>query len=708
MTSKDANTPSLNKNRLQHEKSPYLLQHEHNPVDWFPWGDEAFARAQKDNKPIFLSIGYATCHWCHVMEHESFEDQAVADLLNRDYICIKVDREERPDIDQVYMDVCTRTTGSGGWPLTIFMTPDKQPFFAGTYFPKESRMNRPGLIDYLPLIAARWQEKPEELLDRAQQIISALQEDIINDAQHISVKVDIFTRTTEQLVKKFDLLYGGFGEAPKFPSPHNLAYLLRRHRHTGNEKLLQIVKQTLHNMRQGGLFDQVGFGFHRYSTDREWLVPHFEKMLYDQAGMASVYLEAYQVTNDETFAQTAREIFSYVLRDLTGEHGGFFSAQDADSDGEEGLFYLWSKEEMRAVLGDEAGDNFCEIFNVTSSGNYLDEMTQQKTGKNIPHLTNNLEQVAKAKDISVTQLEKQIEENRVKLFTNRRLRIPPITDDKVLTAWNGMMISSLAEGGRILDNPTYITAAESAADFILTTLRDPEGRLLRRYREGDAAIDAFAEDYAFLAKGLLDLYRATFKPERLQQAIELTEQMTTMFFDSQSGLLYETTDTNRELIVRPKNLFDGAHPSTNSIGLQLFARLNLLTGEPLWRDRGEALLLGLSPYLKSYPAGFTCALQGAALLLEPTREMVMAGNQKSTEMNNMIQVINQIFAPETEVIQIENAENGTITKLAPFTQHMSRPKMPAAAYVCQNFSCQKPITKAEELATLLKSAPDQV
>ena len=693
------------KNRLQHEKSPYLLQHEHNPVDWYPWGDAAFNKAQKENKPIFLSIGYATCHWCHVMEHESFEDQAVADLLNRDYICIKVDREERPDIDQVYMDVCTRTTGSGGWPLTIFMTPDKQPFFAGTYIPKETRMNRPGLIDYLPLIATRWQEKPEELLDRAQQIISALQENITKEAQHAAVKADIFTRTTEQLVQRFDPEYGGFGEAPKFPSPHNLAYLLRRHRHTGNEKLLQIVKKTLQSMRQGGLFDQVGFGFHRYSTDRQWLVPHFEKMLYDQAGLASVYLEAYQVTNDESFAQTAREIFTYVLRDLTGVHGGFFSAQDADSEGEEGLFYLWSTEEVRSVLGDDAAGDFSEIFNLTSSGNYLDEMVQQKTGKNIPHLNNNLERVAKAKDISSTQLEKQIEENRGKLFANRQLRIPPLTDDKVLTAWNGMMISSFAEGGRILEDSTYITAAETAADFILTTLREPDGGLLRRYREGDAAISAFAEDYAFLAKGLLDLYRATFKPERLQQAIELTEQMTTLFFDSQSGLLYETAETNIELFVRPKNLFDGAHPSTNSIGLQLFARLNLLTGETIWRDRAEALLIGLSPYFKSYPAGFTCALQGAALLLEPTREIVLAGKLKSAEMKDMVQVINQIFAPETEVIQIENEENGTISKLAPFTQYMSRPEIPVAAYICQNFSCQKPITKAEELATQLKEGP---
>ena len=375
------------KNRLQYEKSPYLLQHEHNPVDWYPWGNEAFNKAEAENRPIFLSIGYATCHWCHVMEKESFEDKAVADLLNRDYVCIKVDREERPDIDQVYMDVCTRMTGSGGWPLTIFMTPDRQPFFAGTYFPKESRMNRPGLIDYLPLIATRWQEQPGEFLERAQHVIAALKSDIQQNKPISPITSDIFTRTTEQLQQRFDAAHGGFGDAPKFPSPHNLAYLLRRHRRTGNERSLQVVTETLSAMRLGGMYDQVGFGFHRYSTDRKWLVPHFEKMLYDQAGLAQIYLEAYQVTADEAFAQTAREIFTYVLRDLTGEHGGFLSAQDADSEGEEGLFYLWTINEVCSILGAEAGEHYCGTFNITADGNYQDEITQKKTGKNIPHLT---------------------------------------------------------------------------------------------------------------------------------------------------------------------------------------------------------------------------------------------------------------------------------------------------------------------------------
>jgi hypothetical protein len=640
-------SPTACSNKLQHEKSPYLLQHANNPVNWYPWSDTAFSKAKAENKPIFLSIGYATCHWCHVMEKESFEDQAVADLLNRDYICIKVDREERPDIDQVYIDVCVRLTGSGGWPLTIFMTPDKKPFFAGTYFPKDSYLNRPGLIDYLPLVATRWQERSCEFRERVEQVISALQAEVETQTDNAPIGEEIFTRATKQLMHRFDPAHGGFGDAPKFPSPHNLAYLLRRHRRTGDKQLLEAVKNTLHAMRLGGLYDQVGFGFHRYSTDRSWLVPHFEKMLYDQAGLAAIYTEAYQVTKEPIFARTAREIFTYVLRDLTGKEGGFYSAQDADSEGEEGKFYLWTTGEVMSILGEEAGPIFCRIFNLSENGNYRDESSQEKTGLNIPHLTDRIDQIAQARRVSVDQLIKQIDTCRKKLFNARKQRIPPLTDDKILTAWNGMMISSLASAGRILDEQDYISAAETAADFILTTVRSGEGKLLRRYRDGEAAIDAFAEDYAFLAKGILDLYRATFKPEHLQQAIDLAEQLVVQFMDRESGLIYETPNSNKELIVRPKNLFDGAHPSTHSIALQLFIRLNLLTGDAIWRERSEALLAGLSPNLNTFPAGFTCALQGVALLLEPTREIRLTGEEKSKGLSELIQLTNQIFAPET-------------------------------------------------------------
>ncbi len=552
MKSESTFAPTKCSNRLQHEKSPYLLQHANNPVNWYPWGDAAFNKAEAENKPIFLSIGYATCHWCHVMEKESFEDQAVADLLNRDYICIKVDREERPDIDQVYMDVCVRLTGSGGWPLTIFMTPDKKPFFAGTYFPKESYVNRPGLIDYLPLVATRWQERPEEFRERAEQVISALQAEVETETDNAPIGEEIFAHATKQLMQRYDPADGGFGDTPKFPSPHNLAYLLRRHRRTGDKLLLEAVEKTLHAMRLGGLYDQVGFGFHRYSTDRSWLVPHFEKMLYDQAGLAAIYTEAYQVSKEPIFARTAREICTYVLRDLTGKEGGFYSAQDADSEGEEGRFYLWTVEEVMSLLGEEGGPLFCEIFILTENGNYRDESSQEKTGFNIPHLTKRIDQIAQARGVSAEQLIKQIDIYRKKLFSARKQRIPPLTDDKILTAWNGMMISSLASAGRILDEQSYISAAETAADFILTTLRSGEGKLLRRYRDGEAAINAFAEDYAFLAKGLLDLYRATFKPERLQQAIDLGEQLVVQFMDRESGLIYETPDSNRELIIRLK------------------------------------------------------------------------------------------------------------------------------------------------------------
>lgn len=691
--------PALCSNRLQHEKSPYLLQHAHNPVNWYPWGDAAFSKAEAENKPIFLSIGYATCHWCHVMEKESFEDQAVADLLNRDYICIKVDREERPDIDQVYMDVCVRLTGSGGWPLTIFMTPDKKPFFAGTYFPKESYLNRPGLIDYLPLVATRWEERPEEFRERAEQVVSALKTDVVEtQIDNAPIGDEVLARATKQLMHRFDPADGGFGDAPKFPSPHNLAYLLRRHRRTGDKQLLQAVEITLHAMRQGGLYDQVGFGFHRYSTDSRWLVPHFEKMLYDQAGLAQLYSEAYQVTKEPIFARTAHEICIYVLRDLTGKEGGFYSAQDADSEGEEGKFYLWTAIEVMSLLGEEAGSFFCGIFNLSENGNYRDESSQEKTGFNIPYMKDRIDQIAQARGVSVDQLIKQIDTCRKKLFSARKQRIPPLTDDKILTAWNGMMISALASAGRILDERKYISAAETAADFILTTVRSGEGKLQRRYRDGEAAIDAFAEDYAFLAKGLLDLYRATFKPERLQQAIDLAEQLVVQFMDRESGLIYETPDTNRELIVRPKNLFDGAHPSTHSIALQLFIRLNLLTGDAIWRERSELLLAGLAPKLNTLPAGFTCALQGVALLLEPTRELLLTGEEKSKGLSELIVLTNQIFAPETSTT-VQYETNGANPE---FKAETERQGQSARAYICHNFSCLDPVTDRETLAAALR------
>lgn len=692
-------------NRLQHEKSHYLLQHAHNPVDWYPWGEEAFARAAAENRPIFLSIGYATCHWCHVMEKESFEDREVADLLNRDYVCIKVDREERPDIDQVYMDVCTRLTGSGGWPLTIFMTPDKKPFFAGTYFPKQSHPQRPGLVDYLPLIADRWHEQPEEFKQRADQVIASLQTEGNNLTKKDQVTVAIFDQTTKQLLQRYDTLKGGFGDAPKFPSPHNLAYLLRRYRRTGDSQLLHCVTQTLDGMRHGGLFDQVGFGFHRYSTDRHWLVPHFEKMLYDQAGLAQVYLETFQISGDATFAKTAREILSYVLAELTGEQGGFYSAQDADSEGEEGKYYLWTVDEITELLGEKTARLFCELYRLTEEGNYIDESSRQKTGRNIPHLAGRIEQFAGEKKIPPSELSAEIESGRKSLERQRKQRIPPLTDDKILTSWNGMMISALAEGGRILDDRAYISAAETAADFILTALRDPEGNLLRRYRDGEAAIGAFAEDYSFLALGLLDLYRATFKPQHLKQAIELAEQIAERFLDPEVGLIFEVDETHTELIVRPKSLFDGAHPSTNSFTLQLFARLNLLTGETIWQQRAALLLDGLAPYLNAYPAGFTSALQGAALLLEPSRQVVLTGQSEHPTLKDLIRTSNQVFTPESVfLLHGTGKHSGVISRLVPFTQHLNPVKQPAA-HICQNLSCQRPVFSVEELKTALSEPP---
>ncbi len=451
-------------NRLVFEKSPYLLQHATNPVDWHPWNEEAFQKAQDQDKPVFLSIGYSTCHWCHVMEHESFEDPQVASLINANYIPIKVDREERPDLDQIYMAVCQAVTGTGGWPLTVILTPDKEPFFAGTYFPKESRFGRTGLRELIPKLADLWQNKREELLESADQIVSFLRQD--SQPTSGELKKEIFDKAYQQLSGRFDSVQGGFGPAPKFPSAHNLVFLLRYWHHSGQDHALEMVEKTLQKIRLGGIFDQIGFGFHRYSTDPNWLLPHFEKMLYDQAMLVMAYVEAYQATGKNEYSQTAREILTYVLRDMTSPEGGFYSAEDADSEGEEGLFYLWTPAEFREYLGDEGSDLFINLLNLEEEGNFTDEATKTKTGQNILYLNKPLVEIAPEIDLSESQLGDLWNKTRQMLFGIREKRIHPMKDDKILTDWNGLMIAACAKAASALEEPRYALAAKNAADFI--------------------------------------------------------------------------------------------------------------------------------------------------------------------------------------------------------------------------------------------------
>jgi uncharacterized protein YyaL (SSP411 family) len=541
-------------NRLITESSPYLLQHASNPINWYPWRKEAFEKAKREDKPIFLSIGYSTCHWCHVMEHESFSDEDVAELLNTYFVSIKVDREERPDIDQVYMTVTQTITGSGGWPNTVFLTPDKKPFFAGTYFPKESRWGIPGLIEVLPKLADVWRNDRENVLKSAEQITRLL-ETMANSGPSTPLDQKILDKSRTALANLYDPEHGGFGAAPKFPTPHILTFLLRRYHHNQDNQALAMVEKTLTQMRLGGIHDHIGFGFHRYSTDSQWLVPHFEKMIYDQALLAMAYTEAYQATGKELYAQTVRDIFSYILRDMTSAEGAFFSAEDADSEGVEGKFYLWTTAEIQKILGNTDAEIYQKIFNLKDDGNFRSQESEQPTGGNILHLQKPVPELARELGISEKQLDQRLENIRQKLYQSRKKRVPPFKDDKILTDWNGLMIAALSKAGQTLNEPKYATAAKKAADFVLLNLREKNGRLMKRYRQGKAGLTAYLDDYAFMIWGLLELYEATFQTNYLKEAIRLNDQMLKHFWDEETGGLFMTADYSETLLIRSKKIY---------------------------------------------------------------------------------------------------------------------------------------------------------
>ncbi|MBS3794144.1 MAG: thioredoxin domain-containing protein [Candidatus Thorarchaeota archaeon] len=689
-------------NKLINETSPYLQQHAHNPVDWYPWGEEAFTKAREEDKPIFLSIGYSTCHWCHVMEEESFEDEEVSHLLNKDFVAIKVDREERPDIDGLYMQVAQMMTGRGGWPLTIVMTPDKEPFFAATYIPKKSHHSRLGMVDLLPRLAEIYEsdnEKVESTIAKVKTRLNQMQQGVSSEIPEMSI-VDT---TTGELSSRFDEKHGGFGGAPKFPSAQNLMLLLRSWKDSGDEWQLHMVKKTLQGMRKGGIYDQIGFGFHRYSTDKEWLIPHFEKMLYDQAMLVYALVETYQATKDRYYADTAAETIEYVLREMTSEEGGFFSAQDADSEGEEGKYYIWSIDEVESVLDKQEFEVATKLYGIQEKGNFLDEATRKKTGKNILHVNKESKEVAKELGIDENEIQDTIQSINTKLLRRRKERVAPLTDDKILVDWNGLMIAAMAKAGRVLNNSKYLEAARKAADFILKEMRTEERGLYHRYRESEADIDAYSTDYAFLVWGLIELYESTFDPNYLSISKQLLTFLETHFWDDDNGGFYLSADFSEDLMVRQKPAFDGSLPSANSVAAYVFLRLARLLGNYELENVAEEILSAFGKQIETRPTSHTMMLVALEYLRGVSREVVLVGTRNSQDLQAMISALQQEFLPSVSVlVKDDESISEKLASVAPFTEHFDSVNKQATAHVCIDQNCKLPTTNLDEMLSSVR------
>ena len=683
-------------NRLALEKSPYLLQHARNPVDWYPWGSEAFEKAKREDKPVFLSSGYSTCHWCHVMEKESYEDEEVAELMNEVFVSIKIDREERPDIDGIYMKVCQAMTGSGGWPLNIIMTPDKKPFFAGTYIPKESRYGRTGMLELIPEIRDIWKKKRGEAESLAAQVISSLSEE--QEAGE-ELREDVLHTAYEQLLEAFDEQHGGFGGAPKFPTPHNLTFLLRYWKRTGDMMALQMVERTLTAMSMGGIYDHAGFGFHRYSTDARWLVPHFEKMLYDQALLAMAYTEAYQATGNQEFKRIACEVFTYVLRDMTSPEGGFYTGEDADSEGVEGKFYVWTENEIDSVLGEDS-ELMKKVFGIDKYGNFREE--GKSSGKNILYLSKTLPELAADLKLPADEIRRRVGDAKQKLFAAREKRVHPGKDDKVLADWNGLMIAALAKGAQAFDLPEYADAACRAADFILLRMRGKDGRLYHRYREGEPAVMAFLDDHAFLSWGLIELYEATFEVSYLKAALEITDKMIEQFWDKENHGLFFTADDAEELIFRKKEIYDGALPSGNSVVMLNLLRLGRMTAKPGLEDKAAQIGRAFSGTIWQAPRAYTQMMVALDFALGQTSEVVIAGDAGAEDTKYMLDALRREFIPGKVVILRHN-EEPEIIGLAEYTRNFTSIDGKATAYVCRNYSCNLPVTDIEDMLDILRA-----
>jgi uncharacterized protein YyaL (SSP411 family) len=681
--------PTNNKpNRLIAEKSPYLLQHAYNPVDWYPWGEEAFEKAKRENKPVFLSIGYSTCHWCHVMAHESFEDEEVARILNEKYVSIKVDREERPDIDSIYMRVCQMLTGHGGWPLSVFLTPDQKPFYVGTYFPKRSRYGHPGFIDVLTQLYEKFKANPKEITAISEQITKSLKQSV-QAHEKDRLQSAALDRTYRQLANSFDGIYGGFGGAPKFPIPHMLMFLMRYYRWKGQENALLMTEKTLNGMANGGIYDHIGYGFARYSTDAMWLVPHFEKMLYDNALLLTVYTEAYQLTKNERYKEISEQIIEFVKREMTSKEGAFYSAIDADSEGIEGKYYVWDKDEVLNVLGMELGDLFCEAYDITENGNF--------EGHNVPNLIHtDLASIAKKYELNEEQLKEKLETAKQKLFAERALRVYPHVDDKILTAWNALMIAGLAKAAKVYENRSYLDMAQQALAFIETHLIQ-DGRVMVRYRDGEVKNKGFIDDYAYLIWAYIEMYKATFERSYLKRAMERTQEMIELFWDEENGGFYFTGKDAEQLIVREKEIYDGALPSGNSVAVVQMIRLARLTGDLQLLDKAEAMYSTFKRQVEAYESGHTFFLQGLLLFEMPTKEIVIFGKKGDEKREQLLKQLQKAFIPNYSVLVAEHPSD--FSTIAPFAAEYKPIGDETTVYVCENFACQKPTT---DVAAVIK------
>jgi uncharacterized protein YyaL (SSP411 family) len=692
----------LHINRLSEEKSPYLLQHANNPVDWHPWGKAAFEKAQKEDKPIFLSIGYSTCHWCHVMAHESFEDSEIARLMNETFISIKVDREERPDIDKIYMNVCQMLTGGGGWPLTIVMTSDKKPFFAGTYFPKTSRFGRIGMFELISRIKEFWNKQKVDLLKSADRITDLLKHMTSNSLLDGDLGEPTLRLAYEQLNQRFDRIYGGFGNAPKFPTPHNLTFLLRYWKRYNISKSKEMVEKTLKTMRLGGIYDHIGYGFHRYSTDHKWFLPHFEKMLYDQALLALTYIEAYQATKNEEYKKIAQEIFTYVLRDMTSSEGGFYSAEDADSEGIEGKFYLWTKDEIQKILDKETADLIINVFNIEEKGNFTEEATGYKSGGNILYLKKPLNELAVEFKISEIELQKRVEVARQKLFEYREKRIHPHKDDKILTNWNGLMIAALAKGAQVFNNKNYLEAAERAVNFILNNLYNTEERLLHRYRDNKSEILAYLDDYSFFIWALLELYETTFNVKYLEIALNLNDDLLKHFWDNKDGGFFFTADDGEKLIIRQNDIYDGAIPSGNSIAMFNLLRIAKIKNSSDLIEKAAKIGRFFANSVNQSPSAYTQLMNAVDFAIGPSYVIVIAGILQNEDTRKMLNVIRKEFIPNKIVIlRPADQESPTIDNIAEAYKFQNSLDGKATSYVCENYTCKPATTDIKKVLELL-------
>lgn len=657
-------------NRLIDETSPYLLQHAHNPVDWYPWGEEAFERAKAEDKPVLVSIGYSACHWCHVMEHESFEDASVAAVQNEHFINIKVDMEERPDVDQIYMNFVQMTTGRGGWPMNVFITPDKQPFFGGTYFPPSPRYGMPSWQQILVSIAEAWRERRDEVEQSVTQIVGELRRMSIVDASS-GLSHEMLDAACASHVRTFDAVNGGFGGAPKFPAAMSLEFLLRYHRRTGDAKALEMVTFSLDKMACGGIYDQLGGGFHRYAVDSIWLVPHFEKMLYDNAQLARVYLHAYQVTGVEFYKRIAIEILDYIEREMLDASGGFYSTQDADSEGEEGKFFVWSPEEIAEVIGESDAKLFCETYDITKGGNF--------EGHNVPNLNE-------------PTAERPLAELRQKLSLHRESRVKPGRDEKVLTAWNGLMFAAFADAAGVFGDDRYLAIAKNNAAFLKREL-NRGGRLLRTWKDGSAKLNGYIEDYANVADGLLELFKVTGEIEYMTDAKELADTMITEFWDEENGGFFFTSHDHEELVVRNKDLWDNATPSGNSVAADVLLRLAKLLGEEKYERFAVTTLRIAASQIKRHPQGFGRALSALEFHLGRGKEIVIIGEQGNEIERNVL----EDYRPHDVVISV-----GSSVPEIQLTQDRAMVDDKPTAYVCEDFVCKRPVTSLEELRAELE------